>query len=294
MRKAISEYLKTIAVLSECGKSDAIAISRSTSEFHPETQEDDLQTARTYGLDPKLTVTCDHDSIIRRARKSVAAIRMEDTGIAFVAGLPAESVIWRGVLRAYAVCRSLPTHKPLLDEEAYEPPCGICGQPLRLEWCPVEDGASLASSGMIGIVDESVSLLSAAMCLEWFRGVSPPALTSGDWKRVSELFNIIDRVPASTTGSQLAKNLKSVIAGPDAEREAIVETLGFAGVLVNPLMPGDMQAWTNWNVRPFGKGKNVEMYPPSCGWRREFGVDAEVFSLLFPKAKLPKTLVSKR
>jgi hypothetical protein len=292
MRKAISQYLKTIAVFSECGKTDAMAISRSTSDFHPKTQENDLQTARTFGLDPQFKVTCDHDFIIRRARKAVAAIRMEDAGNAFIAGLAAESEIWRGVLRAYAVCCNLPTHKALLDEEAYDPPCGICGQPLRFEWCPVDDGASLASAGVIGIVDEGVSLLSAAMCLEWFRGVSPPELTSGDWDRVAELFNIIDRVPASTTGTLLAKNLKSMITGSDAEREAIVETLGFAGVLVNPLMPGDMQAWTNWNVRPFGKGKNAEMYPPSCGWRRENGVDAEVFSLLFPKAKLPKTLVS--
>lgn len=292
MRKAISQYLKTIAVLSECGKADAIAISRSTSDFHPKTHENDMQTARTFGLDPTLKVTCDHDSIIRRARKAVAAVQIEDAGNAFVAGLAAESAIWRGVLRAYAVCRNLPAHKPLLDEEAYDPPCDICGQPLRFEWCPVDDGASLATAGVIGVVDESVSLLSAAMCLEWFRGVSPPELSSGDLRRAAELFNIIDRVPASTTGAQLAKSLKSLIAGSDAEREAIVETLGFAGVLVNPLMPGDMQAWTNWNVRPFGKGKNAEMYPPSCGWCREMGVDAGVFSLLFPKVKLPKTLVS--
>jgi hypothetical protein len=294
MRKAITQYLKTIAVLSDCGPADAIAISRSTSDFHPKTHDDDVKTARNFGLDPELKVVCDHDSIVRRARKAVAAVRIEEAASAFVAGLAAESVIWRGVLRAYAVCRNLPAHKPLLDEDAYDPPCGICGQPIQIEWCPVEDGASLATAGLIGVHDESVSLLSAAVCLEWFRGVTPPELTPSDWKRVAELFSIIDGVPASTTGTQLAKALKSMITGSDADREAIVETLGFAGVLVNPLMPGDLQAWTNWNTRPFGKGKNAEMYPPSCGWRREYGVDAEVFSLLFPKAKLPKTLVAKK
>jgi hypothetical protein len=292
MRKAISQYLKTIAVLSDCGKAEAIAISRSTSDFHPKTHDCDLQTAHTFGLDPRLKVACDHDSIVRRARKAVAAVRIEEAASAFVAGLAAESLIWRGVLRAYAVCRNLPAHKPRVDEEAYDPPCGICGQPLRIEWCPVDDGASLATAGVIGVVDEAVSLLSAAMCLEWFRGVAPPELTSDDWSRAAELFNIIDGVPASTTGTQLAKCLTSIIAGSDAEREAFVETLGFAGVLVNPLMPGDMQAWTDWNVRPFGKGKNAEMYPPSCGWHRGLGVDPDVFLLLFPKVKLPKTLVA--
>lgn len=217
---------------------------------------------------------------------------MERASHWFGRGLAPDSAIWRGVLRAYAVCCKLPAHKPELDEDAYEPPCGICGQPASLEWCPVADGALLASSGLIGVMDEAVSLLSASMCLEWFHKAAAPVVTKEDWQRVTELFKVIDGVPASTTATQLAKLLKPTIPGGDAERESLVETLGFSGLLVNPLVPGDMQEWTNWSQRPFGKGKNAEMYPPACGWRREIGVDADVFSALFPEARLPRTLAA--
>ena len=291
MRKAVSQFQLILKLADTLSKKEQKAIHRATTGFEEKTLKADKEFARSLGLDPDLKVTYTHANAVNRIRTVVQKVSQESVINAFVVALDPAHTKWRAVLQAWAACTTMPAHKAILVKEAFSPMCKICGVHPKDEWEPVYEGLSVATRGSASGL-ETVEPFPAAMLLEWFLTADVPEPRAADWKSLREVFRIIDEAPSTTTANQLGELLKSVVPGDKYDRKSVVETLGYTGLLVNAEQPGDLQQWTNWRDRAYGNERNQEMAPPACGWRREAGLDVNIFKQLFPKLRMPKGLKS--
>ena len=99
---------------------------------------------------------------------------------------------------------------------------------------------------------------------------------------------IADAKPDETC-VKIAKQLKKVFKGHLDAWSYFFEVLGFSGVLSTPVEPGYLQEWTDVSDRNKRSARS-ETPSPCCHWRRSMGMDGDIFHMLFPKCRLPKSL----
>lgn len=293
LQQARKQFFKALELAGTLKGRDFKAIHRAAWGHYPDTKKADRAIAEAHGLNVDVRHTYSHATGVKRARDVVAMVELRAAVDAFVVGLNPDQIRWRAPLQAYAAVRQLPAHRADLDKEMFTPSCRVCAQTKETEWNPIPLAFQIAESGSVMYI-EYVRVFDAAMCLEWFLAENSPRPQKADWKRLSELFRIAAGVPTGTTGNKLANLLKPVLGGDKYKRQAVIETLGFLGVLINPAQPGDLQQWTNWRDRAYGGERNQETAPPACGWRRQFGVDADICASLFPDVRIPKSLIGQR
>ncbi|MCA9193323.1 MAG: hypothetical protein KDB03_16240 [Planctomycetales bacterium] len=283
------EFCRTLEAINNLKPKEQKAIRRAASGVFPDTLKEDREVARSCSIDTDLRQSYTHSECVSRVREVVQKCDLESLTQAFIAGLHPDRIRWRAPLQAFAACRNLPTHRVDLDKDMYTPACKVCGVEAKQEWMPVDLAFEIADCGLAGRSDkESVEPFEAAVCLEWFLSSQPPEPTKEDEKRLQQLIEIAASAPANTTAVKLVNLYTPVLGGDKYAGSYLVETLGLLGILVNPQQSGDFLVWTNWSKRAFGTGRNQEMLPPACGWRREFGLDANVLKQLFPNVQFQK------
>jgi hypothetical protein len=133
-------------------------------------------------------------------------------------------------------------------------------------------------------------LVGSAWTLHWFAKVDFPQPGKPHIERMNAFLRLMAEAPANATATKIAAISGSILGGNKYARESFLETLGVAGVLSVPRLPGLLQTWTPWQNRP----QSGEMIAPAALWRRSAGVNAAVFAELFPRCKIPKGLAAAR
>jgi hypothetical protein len=132
---------------------------------------------------------------------------------------------------------------------------------------------TVCSAGNPGFgVAETVPAFESAIALRWFRESKPSKPTKHESNLLDSVLVAIDEAPPATTANGLDSLLRPILKGDKYSRRYLVETLALMGVLRNPRQAPDIDRWTRWENRDFGKHKNQEIIPPACNWRRSDGV----------------------
>lgn len=242
----------------------------------------EIQSIRERGIPIGERFKLSHAEAISMARDAVGCVDLHRVGRAFLAGVEPARIIWRTPLRAFAICCSIPAHR-FAAWRGTDSPCKICGVERDSEYDPVSSGHFVARDGTSG---SDSDIVSAAWTLRWFAASQLPPVGRNDFRRLELLLDAIAEFPATATSVRVAHGLSRHLGGNKYNREAFMETLGLAGVLATPRLPGLINSWTPWSNRP----QDREMIAPANLWKRADGFDAAAFAAIFPECKLPTSL----
>ncbi len=281
MASAFAQALDTVVKLK--GKDQkrihrAMSFSESTYQaldFPPSLMAEDHEYAQSLGLEFQRSDRLPHDEAVDWLHDEIAKADADSIFRAFVVGLNPKQALWRAPMRAYAAYAHLPKHGYDPDTSYHERICKECGLTKFAEWKPV-GLALMMTDGSLGYsAAETIPLAESALSLNWFRTASPPAPSPADLALLESVLDALDQADPETTANGLDAVLKPMLKGDKYSRRAIIETLGLMGVLTNPRQAPDIDQWTPWEKRDFGKHKNQEIIPPACTWRRSEGVNTD-------------------
>lgn len=253
--------------------------------------EAEIESAASRGLELQESFPVEHDSAISNAIELVPKVDHVQLGNAFICGLAPSQIRWRAPMQAYGAIMHMESHCGDYDEEMWTPLCRVCGAERITQWNPVKAALQAHMSGYIERTPgEAIEVVSSNACLGWFVTTEKPEVDPRADALFQSVLDAIAVVPPTTTAVQLAKLLKPVL-GKDRHGVAyLLETLGLLGVLVSPEDELGAGNWVNWCERKYGKGRNQEMLPPACHWRREHGLAAERLNHYFPRVAIPRSL----
>lgn len=236
---------------------------------------------KALGFDPAAEVAMTHDEVIALSIETAAKADVAAAATTFLltASPDRARALWQSPLRSVSIIRNTPKH-------AFKgaPACDICGVPKKSEWSPI----SAANSARHGYVGEDHELLDHALLARWFSKAEPPKPKAVDLSGFRKAIKIIADAPETATCVKVATAIKKELGGHIDPWRYFFETLGYAGVLKNKVMTGNLQRWTNACDR-HGFGRS-EVPAPARHWRRGQGFDREIFESLFPEIKLPAAL----
>lgn len=249
----------------------------------PMTDEEVAATERL-GIALNLSANFSHSSAVKAAGEAAKITDIRRVCDAFIHGLEPEFTMFRSPLRAYAFCRNLPDHRYVPWQDPEDSPCAICGADRKNTADPVVSGHFVKQQGTSG---NEENLISAAWTLNWFSKAEFPTPSQSQFARLNDLLTLIANAPGDYTAEKIASVCSPILGGNKYSRRTFIETLGLAGVLHLPKLPGLLQIWTRWDQRP----QYGEMIAPAALWRRSDGLDPTVFAELFPQCRLPRSLV---
>jgi hypothetical protein len=172
-------------------------------------------------------LTIEHDDLVERVRSAAAALRPRDVADAFVASLSARRPDLRSGLASYALAAKLEPHAFQAD--------------INGVWCEV-------CRGVRRHVDEDVSVLSFErhkwggvrhdqpiyqyVDLTALRAALPAKPEPADRAMFARVLREIERTPKPDGPTKLSLRLKDIVPSDKNERNALLEILGAADVLV--------------------------------------------------------------
>jgi hypothetical protein len=243
------------------------------------TPDEDFLHARRAGVmfDP---VRLSHDEIIRRALRAVDEIDPADVADAFLSSLSTRRLELRSALGSYAVLRHLPAHEHH-DRRKECPVCGECDRPRedvdlnvlnfeRFKWG--------------GVRHEQPSY--AGFDLERFLEAERPDPKDSDRAIFRDILRAVESAPPETTAPRLQARLGGIFPSNKAEREILINILGYSGILRTPGHPGFRDRFIPIRDRESPPHRFVDMGYPACWWRKRDGIDLDAVRDYFPEMNL--------
>ena len=255
----------------------------SSTGWKPErdqvTPADDLLHAKRAGVmfDP---VRLSHEEIVRRAIDVRANVAPEAVADAFLASLSTRRLELRSALGSYAILRRFPDHEHR-DQRLRCPVCGEYNHPNGHEDLNV---LSFERFKWGGVRHEHPSY--AAFDLERFLDSDRLEPTDSDRAIFRELLRAIEAVPAETTGPRLQAGLGKLLPSNKAERDILVNILGYCGILRTPGHPGFRDRFIPSCEREEPPHHFVDLGYPACWWRGRDGIDRDAVRAYFPALDL--------
>ena len=209
-----------------------------------------------------------HDEVVAWVLTLTKRISDQQAGNAFLVSLLDERIELRSTLGSYAVLHSMKSHDfmPSSYDDSY---CNICNQSQIEEY----DLSSENFSRYMWGLTPSDSPGSMAFCLERYLEEGSPAPNEN---HVHIMMNIIEtcyQQPHDATPRRLSDALKGVFKSNKEQRNQLVESLGYCGLLHPP--PGEDEFTRNVPTRS-------NFYGPVAAWRGVDGVDMKAIRRFFP------------
>ena len=180
-----------------------------------------------------------HDRVVRWLLEVRAKIHVSEVADAFLASLTTRRLDLRSALGSYAVIRHFPDHVHGGGREA----CSICGgyNPRGAE---TEDLNILNFERLKWGGVRHAQAVYAAFDLERFLASERPEPTEQDKVILRSILDTIEGVGAEVTSPQLQGRLSGLFKSNKAEREVVLNILGFCGILTEWLPDRDDTART--------------------------------------------------
>jgi hypothetical protein len=216
-----------------------------------------------------------HEDVVDRLLLAVAKTRLSTVTSAFLASLSTRRLDWRSALGSYTIGQYLPPHN-FAPQDGH---CTECGERAQTgyDW-------SLLNFERLkwgGIRHDQPSYI--AFDLEQFAIIPLPTPMTKDVDILSEIIQVAERMPPESGPRDLESALSKVLPSNQSEREALLQILGYCGVLEDPKHPGFVQHFVPYSQRQLPNVHRLDWSYPICWWRGAYGVNAEALLHLFPQ-----------
>jgi hypothetical protein len=215
-----------------------------------------------------------HDGAVSQALEAAAHITPAQVAGAFLASLSSRRLDLRSALGSYAIARHLCKHSARGVGA-----CTICGEHddheprdlsvlnfERLKW----GGVRHASPTYI------------ALDLELFSRTQVPSFTGEDVEILKSVFGVADSLPGTARARDLEKAISGLFKSNKAEREVLLQILGYASVLEAPDRPGYLAKFVPVSERLLPPASKIDWTYPFAWWRGSSGTNMAAVSYWFP------------
>ena len=217
---------------------------------------------------------------MRRAIDVRSRVNPEAVAAAFLASLSTRRLELRSALGSYSVLRHLPDHV----HHGPRKPCPTCGEYDR-EGDEVDlNILNFERFRWGGVRHEEPTY--ATFDLERFLESDRPEPTDSDRAIFRDLMRAIEAVPAETTGPQLQARLGGIFPSNKAERDILINILGYCGILRTPSHPGFRDRFIPTCDRDLPTQHLVDMGYPACWWKGRGGIERDAVRACFPALDL--------
>jgi hypothetical protein len=245
----------------------------------------DFEYARQAGymFDP---VTVTHDDIVARLLKIRNRLSLERVTDAFLSSLSTRRLELRSALGSFSFAAHFPDHR--LAETAHS---RVPSDRLRCHLCDLYAN-SVAEPQDVNVLSferwkwGGVRHENPLYCwfdLTQFEKASLDAPTQEDYSILARIVEIASELPPKAKPNELEKRISKVIKSNSSERRALIEILGYCGVLKPAGRCSFLQAFTSSEHRDRPPDHKNDWNYPVIWWRGADGVDRNALNRLFPK-----------
>ena len=220
-----------------------------------------------------------HQDIVQRAIKIRSKFDPDIIAIAFLASLSTRRLELRSALGSYAVLRHFPHHEHHKQRKSC-PVCGAYNAPDEDEDLNVLNFERFKWGGV-----RHEDPLYATFDLELFRILDPPTPTEADLEIFRNILRAIEAVPPNITAPRLEKVLGGLVPSNKAERDILVNILGYTGVLTVPEHGGFLDRFVRSDERHLPPHHFVDLGYPACWWKGRHGINDAAVRIWFPRLK---------
>lgn len=222
-------------------------------------------------------VNLSHDDISNWVKNVIKKVDHKNVSKAFLSSLSSRRLDWRSALGSYAIARNFLQHKfsgNLI--------CNICGeisiskQSKRLEDLNVLNFERLKWGGV-----RHLNLLYVAFDLEQFVKSNVAEPTSKDFEIFNAIIKTARSLNAEARPRELEKVLSKIIDSNKAERESLIQILGFCGILQPLKHKGFFESFVNYNEREERSVNKIDWCYPISWWCGADGVSETALAYFF-------------
>lgn len=244
----------------------------------PTTSAGDLAYAQAAGYMFK-PVQLTHARVVRAVEEVFQKVKRRAVVDAFLASLSTRRLELRSALGSYAVARHFPAHK-FHGKEVF---CSICGsvrKSLDAEDLNVLNFERYKWGGVRHDQPEYI-----AFDLESFTILERVTPTSEDLAIMRAIIDSAQSCPATARPRDLERRLANIIQSNRAEREMLLQILGYCGLLQSNKHPGYFRTFVNATDRTLPPASRIDWTYPFCWWRGSDGVNPKALAYYFPQIK---------
>jgi hypothetical protein len=241
------------------------------------TPPDDLAHARSARMmfDPK---HLSHDESVLWALRSRDQVSKSQVVSGFIASLTSRRLDWRSALGSYAVSLNLPFHSFTKNGARF--------------WCPICAGHDSGDRA------EDLNVLNferfkwggvrhtnpvyIGFDLEQFLLDLPVQPSDADVKLLKKMLGVAGAMPRKAKLSDLAKQLTGIVSSNLSERRALIEILGYCGILQDPSKPSFLDGFPPHSSRPEVPWRKNDWSYPVQWWNGSCGVNNDAVTFWFP------------
>ena len=228
-------------------------------------------------FDPIVT---DHDQTMNDVIALCRAIPPQQVSNAFLSSLSSRRLDLRAALPSYAVFRHAVCHEATpFPNHMYCTECDFYLGRVREEDLNILNFERFKWGGV-----RHEQPVYAAFNLGLFRREPEATVTAEDKRIFRGIIEAIEMCPQQTTAAALHKTFADLLPSNKNERDHIVETLGFCGVLETREHSGYFERFISRKDRAFPPRRNVDMAYPARWWTRADGINREALKATFGNA----------
>jgi hypothetical protein len=239
------------------------------------TEPDDFRYAKQAGVmfDP---VRLTHERVVGGVLDVRAKVQAKEVADAFLASLSSRRLDLRSALGSYAVIRHFPDHKHSGGRGA----CSVCGE---YDSSALETDLNVLNFERLkwGGVRHNQAVY-AAFDLERFLSAERREPIEEDVAIMTAIVATIEGADSGTTAPQLQGKLSGLFKSNKAEREVVLNILGYCGILRVPGHPDYWKQFVPYVDRELPPQRFVDMAYPACWWRGRDGLDRDALQRVFP------------
>jgi hypothetical protein len=222
-------------------------------------------------------IAFDHNAAVERATNVILRVEKQIVTNAFLSSLSTRRLFLRSALASFAVLKNFKQH-----EADYTRNKSICN------WCglltPVEgtiDTSELSFKRFKWGGAGHTNVVYSAFDLEQFACTPKYSCRSEDIKIFQDIIAAIEQVPAGTTAGELHSHFPKSLKANKVEREILIETLGYCGILETEKYSGFAKRFVPYSDREFPSYRFIDMAYPAIWWRGRNGINQEMLQYWF-------------
>jgi hypothetical protein len=245
-------------------------------QSEPTTTPEDFDYALNAGYMFK-PVKMSHDDIVNWVVSVTKKIVLQQVSNAFLSSLSSRRLDWRSALGSFAVARHFPRHK-----FSGERMCDVCGEYQK----PSEEDLSVLNFERLkwgGV--RHLSPVYNAFDLEQFSQTDVAEPTPKDFEVFNAIIKAAKSLDVSARPRDLEKALAKIVDSNAAEREKLIEILGFCGVLQPRKQKGFFDSFVNYNEREDRPVNKIDWSYPISWWQGVDGVNEKALAFFFPQIR---------
>jgi hypothetical protein len=236
---------------------------------------DDFLYAKSAGymFDP---IFLSHDDTIKWLTKSTESANLKKISNAFLASLSTRRLDLRSALGSFAFAKNLPLH----SYQNWGHLCSVCGiaQSSQQVDLNVLNFERFKWGGVRHANPEY-----AAFDLEQFNQIEDIKPCEYDLQVMHQILSIIKNCASQTRPRDLEKKLAKVLTSNKAEREILIDILGFCGILQPWNKPGFFDSFVNYSNRTVPPVNKIDWQYPISWWRGSDGINLTAVHYYFPQ-----------